>query len=272
MDKLYRIGETAKILGLSSHTLKHYEDKGLIKPVLNEESGYRYYTYRDVGIIITIRNFREMGFTVEEAGDLLGSDPMATQQRFDQQLAHNETAIQDLLHKNEVLKIRSASLLRCLQNKGKWAVSQSGEPLVFIPHFNNDILLPGMERVTKEQAWESVREDCELAFRFDPNTRELGSANSAEDLLTWGIVPYIAPLEQSTLSESARRIPAGPRLDVFFESDRDTVGENAFEATARALAESGARPVGEALCLLNSYSVANGHIEVLATITIPLEK
>ena len=44
MYKDYNIGTIAKLLGISSETLRYYESKHGIKPKRDPETGYRYYT------------------------------------------------------------------------------------------------------------------------------------------------------------------------------------------------------------------------------------
>lgn len=43
----YKIGEFAKLVGLSTYTLRYYEDQGLIMPQ-RDASGIRFYTLEDV--------------------------------------------------------------------------------------------------------------------------------------------------------------------------------------------------------------------------------
>lgn len=44
-DNLFKIGEIAKILGVTRKTILVYEDMGLLTPAIKDEkSGYRYYT------------------------------------------------------------------------------------------------------------------------------------------------------------------------------------------------------------------------------------
>ena len=46
MKEYYSIGETAKLLGVTTTTLRHYEKIGILKPKkISEDTGYRWYTY-----------------------------------------------------------------------------------------------------------------------------------------------------------------------------------------------------------------------------------
>lgn len=266
MNKLYKIGEVTKILGLSQHTLKHYEDKGLIKPVLDETNGYRYFTYQDVGIIITIRNLREMGFSVTEAGDLLRAQAEQTAESFEARLQANEETIADLQRKNAILAIRSQALQRCLKQLGTWEIANAEDALRFVPHFYDDLIIPSAENAAREAEWEDVRENSELAFTFN-----LAHADGQDETpLTWGLVPYDAITTNNPLAEIAQVFPAGKRLDVFLEGDRGSVERWLPRQVAHALRESGETAAGQALCLLNSYTVHADGIRMLATVTIPL--
>ena len=44
MYNTYTIGELAKILGITAETIRYYERKGIIAPIHDQETGYRYYT------------------------------------------------------------------------------------------------------------------------------------------------------------------------------------------------------------------------------------
>ena len=49
----YKISELAKLLGVSTNTVRRYEDMGYISAVRDEKSGYRYNNDDD---IITVKN------------------------------------------------------------------------------------------------------------------------------------------------------------------------------------------------------------------------
>jgi DNA-binding transcriptional MerR regulator len=51
MQKLFRIGQISNLYGISLDTLRHYDRKGLLKPVVDEESGYRYYSFEHLDVL-----------------------------------------------------------------------------------------------------------------------------------------------------------------------------------------------------------------------------
>src|SRR3546814_12983503 len=66
------IGRAAKISGVSPKMIRYYEQTGLIPKVARQDSGYRDYDDADVHRLRFIRRARDLGFTVEQIGELLG--------------------------------------------------------------------------------------------------------------------------------------------------------------------------------------------------------
>ncbi len=71
------IGTVAKHAGVGVETVRFYERQGLIDQPASPEQGFREYPPDAVDRIRFIRHAKELGFTLEEIGDLLSlrSDP-----------------------------------------------------------------------------------------------------------------------------------------------------------------------------------------------------
>ena len=66
-DHLFKIGEIAKILGITRKTILVYEDMGLLTPAIKDEnSGYRYYTADNMTQIRSIRSLQTLGLSLSE--------------------------------------------------------------------------------------------------------------------------------------------------------------------------------------------------------------
>ena len=66
-----KIGDLSKASGVSERMVRHYEKIGLIPPARRRASGYRDYDKRDVNTLRFIRRARDLGFPIEEIGQLL---------------------------------------------------------------------------------------------------------------------------------------------------------------------------------------------------------
>ena len=66
-----KIGEASKRSGISERMIRHYEKIGLVAPAARRDSGYRDYDERDVHILLFIGRARDLGFGIEEIGQLL---------------------------------------------------------------------------------------------------------------------------------------------------------------------------------------------------------
>ena len=72
MEKLFSISETAKIVGMTTEALRHYDRIDLVKPCkVDEWTGYRYYSEGEIVILNTVKLLRCMEFTLAEIKELL---------------------------------------------------------------------------------------------------------------------------------------------------------------------------------------------------------
>ena len=66
----YKIGEMAKLLGLTTQALRFYEQEGIVTPY-KSENGTRYFTEPDIVRLMAFKRFRLMNFTVQDVADMV---------------------------------------------------------------------------------------------------------------------------------------------------------------------------------------------------------
>lgn len=66
-----RISQVAAQVGLSSKTIRYYENEGIIPPADRGVQGYREYSAAQIEALCFIKRARELGFSLSESRDLL---------------------------------------------------------------------------------------------------------------------------------------------------------------------------------------------------------
>jgi len=77
----YTINRLAKIAGVSTRTLRYYDEIGLLSPARISSNGYRIYGRKEIDRLQHILFYRELGVPLEEIGKILSSkdfDELAT--------------------------------------------------------------------------------------------------------------------------------------------------------------------------------------------------
>ena len=76
---MFRIGDFSRIARVSARLLRFYDEIGLFAPAHTDaQTGYRYYTVAQLGELNRITVLKELGFSLEQARDMLQSPPGAT--------------------------------------------------------------------------------------------------------------------------------------------------------------------------------------------------
>jgi Cu(I)-responsive transcriptional regulator len=71
MKMSLNIGEAAKVAGVSTKMIRHYEQIGLMPEANRTTSGYRQYNDLDLSVLRFIRQSRRLGFSMAHIADLI---------------------------------------------------------------------------------------------------------------------------------------------------------------------------------------------------------
>ena len=70
----YTINQLAKLSGVSTRTLRFYDEIGLLKPAFYGDNQYRYYKEEQLLMLQQVLFFRELGFSLNDIHRILSSD------------------------------------------------------------------------------------------------------------------------------------------------------------------------------------------------------
>lgn len=69
----YTVQKLGKLAGISTRTLRYYDEIGILKPARINSSGYRIYGEEEVNILQQILFYRELGVSLEDIKDIITS-------------------------------------------------------------------------------------------------------------------------------------------------------------------------------------------------------
>lgn len=69
----YKIGQLSKTMGVSTHSIKHYEKFKLVYPCKDDATNYRYYELSQYARLIECKKFRNIGVPIKNISLLLNN-------------------------------------------------------------------------------------------------------------------------------------------------------------------------------------------------------
>lgn len=100
----YKIGDVARILGISTDLLRYYEKKGVVKPEKNAHNDYRYYDSWDINFLVDCLWFKNFGFSIEQIADMVKIPDIS---ELDRLFVHKDDELRALIKRCELLLKRS---------------------------------------------------------------------------------------------------------------------------------------------------------------------
>ncbi len=135
----YKIGDVARILGISTDLLRYYEKKGVVTPTKDKQNDYRYYDAWDINFLIDCLWYKNFGFGIPQIaymvsdcyyGDLLDM------------LGEKKDELEDLIHHQELLLRRINQHLeqvkRVKETMGKINIEPCPEVVCYLNRYDTD--------------------------------------------------------------------------------------------------------------------------------------
>lgn len=112
----YSIGETAKLTGLPTKTIRFYEDEGVISPALRGENGYRKYPVSAIDELKILKYARDLGLPLSEIKKLMrgcgNGDCQHTRKYIETSIENYLTLLDGKISQMQMLKSKLTGLSR----------------------------------------------------------------------------------------------------------------------------------------------------------------
>jgi DNA-binding transcriptional MerR regulator len=127
---MFRIGDFSRIARVSARLLRFYDEIGLLAPAhADPQTGYRHYTVAQLAQLNRITVLKELGFSLEQIGDMLKAPPDADELRRMLLLRRNDVE-RTLAHESQRLRHIETRIAQ-IENEGQWSaddVIERAEP------------------------------------------------------------------------------------------------------------------------------------------------
>lgn len=133
----YKIGDVARILGISSDLLRYYEKKGIVHPVKDPHNDYRYYEAWDINFLMDCIWYKSFHFGLDQVAEIITD---STAEEVADVLDRKVIELRAQIRRNELLVRRArehqADLLRLKNQLGQCILRESPEIVRYINRYN----------------------------------------------------------------------------------------------------------------------------------------
>ena len=267
----YRIGDVARILGISTDLLRYYEKKGVVSPRKDARNDYRYYEAWDINFLMDCLWFKNFGFGIGEIARMVGQSDY---EELSGLLERKEDELEAGLRRQQMLldrlKIHRMEMERGMALLGKCDVTMSPETVRYINRHNfvydDD---PALAHLS--QAWLACLPFVRRCFEIRQG--DLPGGAGAGDF-SWGMSldPAYAEEFKIPCEPPVERLPARKCLhSVFKSTGKDAFSPSHLEYLMDYAAQNGLTICGNAygnlLCSVREEGGQSGYFEVWVPVT-----
>lgn len=217
----YKIGDVAKILGISPDLLRYYEKKGVVKPVKDKHNDYRYYEPWDINFLIDCIWYKNFGFGLDQVAKIVSK---SSYEDIISTMEEKETEIEETIRRQELVLRRAREYLQSVrtvkEHYGKCDLVWAPEIVRYLNRFNYAFdNSPELQRLSHQ--WVQYMPLCHRCFEID-----MKDLLNKTDNFAWGLClsgEYVEEL-QVPVEPPVVRLPSQPSVHSVFKSS----GKNAF--------------------------------------------
>ncbi|RRJ62806.1 MerR family transcriptional regulator [Paenibacillus oralis] len=118
MKRHWKVGDLAKLAGLTVRTLRYYDQIGLFSPSGQTESGHRLYNESDLSRLQQILSLKELGLSLEEVRSVLNDEQISPLEIVNLQMAR----IKEQIKQQQMLLDQLYHVSKSMQGKAPLAV------------------------------------------------------------------------------------------------------------------------------------------------------
>ncbi|MBP8855247.1 MAG: MerR family transcriptional regulator [Oscillospiraceae bacterium] len=115
----YSIGDVAKLFGISAFSIRFYEKKGLLKPIVDSKTSYRFYTLPHIIKIRAILYLKTAGFSIDEIKEITDGQSYAN---IDKRLYAKEIETQQKMEELQACQ----RVLKTLKSRTRYIIAMDG--------------------------------------------------------------------------------------------------------------------------------------------------
>lgn len=266
----YKIGDVARILGISPDLIRYYEEKGVVSPEKDPFNNYRYYDTWDINFLIDCLWFKNFGFGIEQTAHIVSQN---TYDALLDNLSKRGDEIQASIRYQELLlqRIRKYSeILTSLKDYiGKCDIRRSAEFVRYLNRYNT-IYDNDSELQTLSRQW----------LKFMPFSRRYfevpeGDLLGEGDDYAWGFslgMQYVTEFNL-LIKPPVKHMPS--RLCIhsaFTSTGKDRFSARHLDFMTDYAEENGLKVAGCAFGNLACSVVENGEITGFFEVWLPIEE
>jgi DNA-binding transcriptional MerR regulator len=133
----YKIGDVARILGISPDLIRYYEEKGVVSPEKDPVNNYRYYDTWDINFLLDCLWFKNFGYGIEQVAHIVSQ---STYGDLMETLAWKGDEIEENIRYQQMLLERIRKYHEILENLrgdiGKCGIRRSAEFVRYLNRYN----------------------------------------------------------------------------------------------------------------------------------------